>query len=381
MSFDARAIPFLTLLTLGIVALAVSVLLRSLVDRKIDLARRNFQSHSPEDGQVAPEPFWLRYGEAVKRSIQTLAWMIVGLALLNLISFGMGEFAQWFSSLKDGPLTIQIADDIRRFSEWIKQGADILLKVVLVAVVGVWVARFFDGTVRGLLAGRRASRAFESHPRVKARTETLLTTTRYVINVAVFVVCFIMSLQMLGVSIAPLLATAGVASVAIGFGAQSVVRDLLAGFFILFEDQFAVGDVVTIDSRSGTVENLTLRSTKLRLSDGSLLVIPNGEIKRVENSTSGFSNIDYRVSVQFGSQVEHALHIVTEQVHSIARDFSNDVLASPEILGVDALKDSSVVLRAKIKTKPGRQYVLERELNQRVLKAFLSAQIVLPANK
>jgi len=183
-----------------------------------------------------------------------------------------------------------------------------------------------------------------------------------------------------GVSVAPLLATAGVASVAVGFGAQSLIRDVLTGFFILFEDQFAVGDVITIDSRTGTVENLTLRCTRLRMSDGTLLVVPNGEIKKIENSTSGYSQIDFRVAILYGQQLDRALDLLTEQIHILAKEYSPDILATPDILGVESIKDSRVLLRAKLKTKPGKQFFLERELNHRVLRKFLEAQIQLPGN-
>lgn len=381
MTLDAAAVPFLVLIALGIVALSFSVLLRTLVDRRIQMAREAQEGLSDSEREVLPESFWLRYGEPVKRSIQSLAWTFVGLGLLNLVSYALVELAEQFATKKDGSFPKQIAADIQKLSLWIKQGADLILKIVVLAVVGVWIARFFHGAMRSLLSGSVAHRNHVSHPRSRARMETLLTTSGYVINVSVFVICFLMCLQLIGVSVAPLLATAGVASVAIGFGAQTLVRDLLAGFFVLFEDQFAVGDVIAIDGRSGTVESLTLRCTKLRLSDGSLLVVPNGEIKRVENATSGFSQIDYRISVLYGSQVEKAFQIVCEQVVLIAKENPQDLIATPELLGVESVKDSSVVLRARLKTRPGRQYALERELNQRVLKHFVAAQITLPTNK
>ncbi len=378
---DSAAIPFLIMIALGILALTLSVFLRSLVDRRMELARRERDSFQEHDHQMSTSSFWLRYGEAVKRSIQSLAWTLVGLGLLNLVSYALSELAENLQTQKDGTLPARLSVEVQKMSLWIKQGADILLKIVILIIAGVWVARFFHSAVRGLLNGDVASRTLNTHPRMKIRTDTLLTTSGYVINITVFIICMLMGLQMLGVSVAPLLATAGVASVAIGFGAQSLVRDFLAGFFILFEDQFAVGDVITIDGRTGTVERLTLRSTKLRLSDGSLLVIPNGEIKKIENATSGFSQIDYKISVLYGVQVDAARHILAEQVQSLVRDFQHDVLAAPEILGIDSVKDSAVILRAKIKTAAGRQYVLERELHSRVLGKFIEAQIVLPACK
>ena len=381
MVLDAAAVPFLTLIALGIISLVVAFFLRALVDRRIELARREHESlESTSPGVRHGEPFWLRYGEPVKRSIQSLAWTLVGLGVLNLVSYALVELAERFAKHRDGTVTARMADDLEKLSFFIKQGADIILRIVILAVVGVWVARFFHGAMRGLLNGSLAGTKFESHPRSKARTETLLTTSGYVINVAVFVVCALMALQMLGVSVAPLLATAGVASVAIGFGAQSLVRDVLAGFFILFEDQFAVGDVITIEGRSGTVESLSLRLTKIRLGDGSLLMIPNGEIKRIENSTSGFSQIDYRISVVIGTQIEAACSLLSAELSRLARDFPFEIISSPELLGVENIKNSSVVLRARVKTRPGQQWILERELNQRVISKFVDAQIQLPPN-
>jgi small conductance mechanosensitive channel len=207
-----------------------------------------------------------------------------------------------------------------------------------------------------------------------------MTTAGYVINVLVFVLCALMALQQIGVSVAPLLATAGVASVAIGFGAQSLVRDLFAGFFILFEDQFAVGDVISIEGRTGTVEYMTLRLTKVRLGDGSLLMIPNGEIKKIENATSGFSQIDFKISVVVGTQIEMALSLLAGELSRLVADFKDDVVSSPELLGVDTIKNSTIILRARVRTRPGKHFPLERELNQRVVARFMQANIQLPPN-
>ncbi len=382
-----NAVPFLIMLAIGILALMVSVFFRSLVDRRMDLARRESEIlRGQADAHEAPEQmgmnsFWLRYGEAVKRSIQTLAWMFIGLGMLNFVSYALIEISEQLKTSKDIWFPERVADELKKVSLWIKQGADLLLKIAVIALAGIWIARFFKSALRGLLNGDVAGKALQHSPRMKIRSETLLNTIGYVVNIFVFIVCLLMSLQMIGVTLAPLLATAGVASVAIGFGAQSMVRDLLAGFFILLEDQFAVGDVVSIEGRSGTVEALTLRSTKLRLSDGSLLVVPNGEIKKIENATSGFSQIDFKISVVYGQQVEQALSIVSEQMHLLASEHHKDILAQPEFLGVDSVKDSSVVLRARVKTVAGRQYALERELFLRVIRRFLESGVVLPAGK
>lgn len=382
MVLDSAAVPFLSLLGLGIVALTVSVFLNALVDRKMELARREIETERAEsgDGEQRIEPFWIRFGEPIKKSIQSLAWTLAGLGLLNFVSYGLLQAAEKFALQKSGSIPATIADDIQKLSLWVKQGADILLRIVFVVLTGIWVARFLQGGIRGLIQGSHSANLRALNPRIRMRTETLLSTSANIINIAVVIFCLMVVLQMVGVSVAPLLATAGVASVAVGFGAQSLIRDVLSGFFILFEDQFAVGDVVTIDSRTGTVESLTLRCTRLRLSDGTLLVVPNGEIKRIENSTSGFSQIDFRVSILYGTQLDRALDLLTEQIQQIAKEYAQDILSTPEILGVESIKDSKVVLRAKIKTKPGRQFALERALNHRVLRKFIEAEIQLPSS-
>lgn len=381
MVLDVAAVPFLLMIALGLFALVISFLLRALVDRRIQAARQQLESSEvTSTGEVPAEPFWLRYGDPIKRSIHSLAWTLVGLGFLNFVSYGLIEVAEQFAKHRDGSVTAKMADDIEKLSFYIKQGADVMLRIVVVAVAGVWVARFFHGAMRGLLMGGLSAGRLNSKPRAKARTETLLTTSGYVINAVVFIICALMALQMLGVSVAPLLATAGVASVAIGFGAQSLVRDLLAGFFILFEDQFAVGDVISIEGRSGTVESLTLRLTKIRLGDGSLMMIPNGEIKRIENSTSGFSQVDYRLTVVIGSQIELARGVLSAELQRLVKDFPHQIIAPPELLGMENIKNSSVVLRARIRTQPGQQWIIERELNQRVVAKFIESNIQLPAN-
>ncbi|MBM3381938.1 MAG: mechanosensitive ion channel family protein [Betaproteobacteria bacterium] len=382
MFLDSAAVPFLTFIGLGIIALFVSALLRRIVEHRIEHARQSMvaaELHAQE-GQHTPEPFWLRYGEAIKRSIQTLAWTLVGLGVLNLISYAFQQLAQNLSRDRQDSVRLQFASDVEKFSFFIKQGADVMLKIMIIVVIGVWIARFFQGAVRSLLRGGLNERLLNSHPRLEARRATLMTTAGYVVNVVVFVLCALMALQQIGVSVAPLLATAGVASVAIGFGAQSLVRDLFAGFFILFEDQFAVGDVVTIEGRTGTVEYMTLRLTKIRLGDGSLLMIPNGEIKKIENATSGFSQIDFKIVVVVGAQVDLVLSLLAGELSRLAADFKDDIVANPELLGVDTIKNSTITVRARVRTRPGRHFPLERELNQRVVARFLQANIQLPPN-
>ena len=109
-------------------------------------------------------------------------------------------------------------------------------------------------------------------------------------------------------------------------------------------------------------------------------MIPNGEIKRIENSTSGFSQIDYRISVVIGTQIEAACSLLSAELSRLARDFPFEIMSSPELLGVENIKNSSVVLRARVQTRPGQQWILERELNQRVISKFVDAQIQLPPN-
>jgi moderate conductance mechanosensitive channel len=189
-----------------------------------------------------------------------------------------------------------------------------------------------------------------------------------------------MVLSNVGLDIGPLLASAGVAGLAIGFGAQSLIRDFISGFFILLEDQFGVGDVVTINDATGTVEQLSLRRTAMRTLDGTVVTIPNGEILQVWNLTKDWARAVLDIDISYDDDIDRAMDVIRNELEGIERDEQiGDVIIAPaEVLGVIALGAYQVTIRAWVKTKPMEQWGVQRELFKRLKQALDRNDITIP---
>ncbi len=189
-----------------------------------------------------------------------------------------------------------------------------------------------------------------------------------------------MALREIGLDITPLLAGAGVAGLAIGFGAQSLIKDVIAGFFILMEDQFHVGDVIQAAGVSGQVERMSLRTTIVRDLQGTVHFIPNGEIKVASNLTKEWSRAVLEVGIDYQEDLDRTLHVLAEVGRELAADasFGPMVLEPPQVLGVESLGESQVTLRLLIKTLPSKQWDVARELRRRIKNRFDREKIALP---
>ena len=216
--------------------------------------------------------------------------------------------------------------------------------------------------------------SLRAEQRMSALTGILRSVTGFV--VAMFAAFLILS--EIGIDIAPLLAGAGVLGVALGFGAQSLVKDFLLGMFILVEDQFGVGDIVDLDGEtSGTVEAVSLRTTRLRAVDGTVWHVPNGSIGRVGNKSQHWSRALLDIEISYDSDIEHAKGVIKRVADAVweARD---DVLEEPEVWGVEKLTANAVVIRLVVKTLPSDQYDISRELRQRLKEEFDREGIEIP---
>ncbi len=214
-------------------------------------------------------------------------------------------------------------------------------------------------------------------PRRTARAGSVATVVSSTISVVIWVIAVLLSLGELGINLAPLIAGAGIAGIAIGFGAQNLVKDCVAGFFMLVEDQYGIGDVVDLGVASGSVERLTLRTTILRSQDGTVWHVPNGEIRRVGNRSQLWSVAVLDVAVAYDADLDETRRVVqavAEQVCAEER-YAGDVLAAPELLGVEAAGLEGVTLRLLVKTNPGAQYRLQRGLREQVKRALDDAGI------
>ncbi|MWC29096.1 mechanosensitive ion channel family protein [Paenibacillus sp. MMS18-CY102] len=211
-------------------------------------------------------------------------------------------------------------------------------------------------------------------------TRRVLTVGKLLKNVSSYLIYFVGALLILAefhVNLAPLLAGAGVLSLAIGFGAQSLVKDIITGFFIILEDQFAVGDVVQTGQFKGTVEMIGLRTTRIKSWTGELHIIPNGMINEVTNFSMNNSLAVVDVAIAYEEDVERALEIMKRTVEGEAKHLENTV-STPEVLGIQLLGPSQVTLRVIVECLPNTQIGVARELNAAIKKAFDANQIDIP---
>jgi moderate conductance mechanosensitive channel len=230
-------------------------------------------------------------------------------------------------------------------------------------------------------SGRRYVRRMSDrgHERA-ARAQTLWTVLRRVILIVVTITVLLFVLTAWDVSLAPFLGVGAVFAAALGFGAQDLVKDFLAGIFILVEDQFHVGDVITIAETTGVVEDIQLRVTLLRDLEGNRHFVPNGQITVTSNFTSKYGQPVIDVGIAYEEDVDHALEVFADELAKLAADpdFSHLITEPPEVLGVNELGDSAVVLRGRLTTTADERWAVRREALKRVKKRFDAEGISIP---
>jgi small conductance mechanosensitive channel len=263
----------------------------------------------------------------------------------------------------------------------------IVLILVGALVVRIVVHRIVDRIAEGIASGRaglgrldgklpQATAILGTSPLLSARREQRARTTASVLKsattAAVGVTALLTVMSVLGIPIAPLLASASVIGVALGLGAQSLIKDLLAGLFMIVEDQYGVGDVVDLGPAAGTVESVGLRVTRLRDADGTVWYVRNGEVLRVGNRSQAWARAVLDVAVAPGQDVARAESLVLEAARAVAKDdaFAADILEEPRIWGLEAISKEDVTLRLVVKTAPLRQWDVARELRRHILARF-----------
>jgi small-conductance mechanosensitive channel len=340
----------LTVLILGLAKLA-DVLVRRGISRGFsigpDLARR----------YPGLEARANRYLPVLKG---TVSFMIGGTALLFLLeAWGLDSFA-WFGRGQLGARLLRS-----------------LVSIALTVVVAVTVWELSNAAIqRHLQKLSRDAQAARS-----ARVRTLLPMLRTVLSVAILVFVALNVLTEIGVNVAPLIAGAGVVGLAIGFGSQTLVRDVITGAFLLFEDAVAVGDVVQVGGHSGVVEQLSIRSIRLRATDGSVHIIPFGAVTTVTNMTRDFAFAVLDISVTYAEDTDRVAAVLKEIGAEVRQDAKFGALIRDDIdvFGVDKLADSGVIIRARIKTEPSARWSVGREFNRRIKQRFEALGIEIPA--
>jgi small conductance mechanosensitive channel len=258
--------------------------------------------------------------------------------------------------------------------EWsVSSGLHVLL-VIILTWVALKVAKKLSNRLIESITGRSNDMEFQK------RAQTLVGVTRYAMILVITIVAGLMVLEELGIEIGPVLAAAGIMGLAVGFGAQSLVKDVISGFFILLDDQIRVGDVVEIAGKGGLVEKVNLRVTVLRDLAGNVHYVPNGNINVVTNMTKEFSRYVFDVGVAYREDVDEIIEVLKGIDVEMRNDpeYKDDILEPLEILGLNEFANSAVVIRARTTTLPIKQWRVGREFNRRLKKKFDQLNIEIP---
>jgi small-conductance mechanosensitive channel len=249
---------------------------------------------------------------------------------------------------------------------------------IAIILTGAWALKLFAN--KGIRSFRLYMASRSDSAEEKKRLETLGRVFRYAANVLISTIAIMLLLTELGISIAPVLAAAGVLGLAVGFGAQSLVKDYFSGLFLLLEDQIRHGDVVEAGGKAGLVEEVTLRYVRMRGYDGNVHFVPNGQIDTVTNMTRDFSYAVIDVGVAYREQVDEVFGVIRRVASEIRKDaeFKDLILEDVDLAGVESWADSAVVIRLRIKVLPIQQWTVKREFLRRLKAAFDAEGIEIP---
>jgi moderate conductance mechanosensitive channel len=264
-----------------------------------------------------------------------------------------------------------------------------VIAIILVAIIARWVwQRFVKRTAQALTNSHVSSRVVSSTPgidddavaRYRARTDSVAQLISSVGTFVIFVIALIVLLAQVGFDVAPLLASAGVAGLAIGFGAQTIIRDFLSGVFMLFENQYAVGDIVTIGSVTGTVVGVGLRITQVRDVEGTIWYVTNGSVTELGNLSQGWSLATVDVPVAYGSDPQQVTDVLTDVAHAMQRsdDWSRVILPDEPTVAAEQMTPTGVTYRIRLRTAPGEQLTVARALRPLALTALERAGVRAP---
>lgn len=262
-------------------------------------------------------------------------------------------------------------------SSWlIVHGAKIILILLGVFVVRKFSRKFIEKITRKAVVPNH----FLSKEAEKKREDTLIRIFNGAIGILVWITACLMIVSEMGIEIGPLLAAAGIAGLAFGFGGQYLIRDLIAGLFIILENQYRIDDVVCFDGTCGLVEDISIRMTTLRDLDGTVHHIPHGEIKKVSNLSKYFARVNLNVGISYKSNLEQVISIVNMVGKELAEDslWKEFIIKPPQFLRVDDFADSAIIIKILGETKPLKQWDVAGELRKRIKIAFDENNIEIP---
>jgi small-conductance mechanosensitive channel len=339
---------------LSLLALGIGLLLLRLLDRIF------------QRGLSLPEDLRSRFPGLQARSNRYLPALQLAIRILVYISVGLGLLQAWglggFTWVVEGPG---------------RALASTAGSVVLIVVVALAIWELTSLSIETYLAGQDT----EGARRVRsARSRTLLSVARTAVAVLVSVIATLLVLSQIGINIAPLLATAGVLGLAVGFGSQKLVQDLITGFFILLEDVFAVGDVIKVGDRAGLVEAVSIRNVRLRDLSGTVHTLPFSTITTISNLTKDFSYFVFDIGVAYREDVDQVIEVIQTVGAQMREDdyFGLLITDKIEVFGLDRFDDSAVVVKGRIQTLPIKQWEVGREFNRRIKQRFDALDIEIP---
>jgi len=278
----------------------------------------------------------------------------------------------------------KVGEDVERLWDAYRSAAlrDLLVALAQILVVPILAWLFLRLVRRSLhrIEKRVAESAAPDLDDRRRRVSTIARVSGAAITVTVWVVACVYILATMGVSVTPIVASAGVVGFAVAFGAQALIRDFLSGLFILLENQYKIGDIVDVGGVAGVVERISLRVTVLRDLEGAVHYVPNGTLSRVANKTQGWSRTVVDVGISYRDDIDRATGVLQETLTKLRQDppWKFWILEDPVIAGVESLADSCVHLRVMVKTRPGKQWDMGRELRRRIKYAFDAAGIEIP---
>lgn len=254
------------------------------------------------------------------------------------------------------------------------------IKIVAIIVVAYLIRKFVGIFIEKIIKKIVISDHFLTKEAEKKREDTLVRIFTVSLRILVWILALLMIFQEIGIAIGPLLAAAGVAGLAFGFGGQYLIRDLISGLFIIMENQYRVGDVVCFDKTCGLVEDISMRMTTLRDLDGTVHHVPHGEIKMVSNLSKKFARVNLNLSISYSSNLEQVISVVNKVGKELAEDkeWKEQILTPPQFLRVDDFGDSAIVIKILGETKPLKQWDVAGELRKRLKIAFDREGIEIP---
>jgi small conductance mechanosensitive channel len=273
-----------------------------------------------------------------------------------------------------------VTTPVTPFQHWLVGPGITIVGILLIA----WLGRHFGGAIISRLVSRmvRSTRYNPLSPDdVTKRRDTLNNLFVIIWKIIVFIIAGALIFEQVfpSVDLGPLFASAGLLGVAIGFGAQSLIKDFLSGMFIIIENQYRVGDIVDIEGASGTVERVTVRSTVIRGADGNVHFLPNGQIVHVINKTMGFSKVNFTLTVEPDTDIDKLSSVIDEVGQKLAEDekWKDKVLEAPHFINIGAFSDVALEVTIAGKTHPSQQWSVTGEMRRRLLKAFVKHKIVI----